>query len=301
MNIIKLTSERKLNFIEYCKRYRDEFDDSFLDDEELGKFEPNDENPTYILLENNRINGAVSLVVDAYYKKAGTGRFRIFHSIKKDEKIYAEMFRAILKSTGGLQKVFMFVQGEDQRLQGVLQELNFKVKRYSYVLIMDNLDYSNVDFPKGYELREFKAGRDESNWCNVRNLGFASLEGSKTAKTPEMFDGMENDYGHINGGLMMLYYKGVPVGQVRGSKEEDDGEDYVFISSLCVIPEHQGKGLGRKLLRAALNFGKDKGFEKGMLTVNAENEGAVSLYLNEGFHKDMVMVCYEYSLDSIEE
>ena len=44
MNIIQLTSEKKLDFINYCMKYRDEFDITFLADEDLKDFDPKSDN-----------------------------------------------------------------------------------------------------------------------------------------------------------------------------------------------------------------------------------------------------------------
>jgi GNAT superfamily N-acetyltransferase len=41
--------------------------------------------------------------------------------------------------------------------------------------------------------------------------------------------------------------------------------------------------LGRSLLRAVLLFAKDKGYKAAILCVNAENERAKALYIQEGF------------------
>ncbi|NBI07239.1 GNAT family N-acetyltransferase [Senegalia massiliensis] len=297
MNIVKLTSERKTEFINYCINYRHEFDSTFLDDQELMSFEPNEENPTYILLDkNNNIIGAISLIINSYYRRSRSGRFRIFHTIKFDKEVYKKMLELVLNHTKGLHKVFLFIDSENKKMTELLKVLNFSLKRYSYTLINHSLEDVQVIFPIGYELREFQAGRDEADWCKVRNLGFDKIAGCDTPKTPKMYSEMEKDYGHLSGGIIMLYHENTPIGQVRATKEVEDNIEYVFISSLCVIPEYQGSGLGRNLLKAALSFGKSKNIKKGMLSVNAENENAISLYLNEGFEKKSVSICYEYYL-----
>lgn len=298
MNIIQLTSEKKLDFINYCMKYRNEFDSTFLADEDLMSFELDEDNPTYILLNNNNnIIGVASLILNLYYRSAGSGRFRMFHTIESNKETYEEMLNLVLKHTDGLQKVFLFIDDNDKKMAEILKALNFKIKRYSYTLIKDDLEDMEVSFPNGYELREFVAGRDEADWCKVRNLGFSEIAGCDTPKTPEMFKEMEKDEGHLPNGIIMLYHDNMPIGEVRATKEVEDDKEYVFISSLCLIPEYQGKGLGRNLLKTALNFGKSKGIQKGMLTVNAENENAVSLYLKEGFKKTIVVTCHEYYLN----
>lgn len=68
------------------------------------------------------------------------------------------------------------------------------------------------------------------------------------------------------------------------------------IGALAVIPEYQGKGLGRSLLRASLHFAKEKSYDRTILCVNADNERAKSLYLREGFKEAEAVVCYGYDL-----
>lgn len=66
------------------------------------------------------------------------------------------------------------------------------------------------------------------------------------------------------------------------------------IGPLAIIPEYQGQGLGRLLLRASLQFAKEKGYHKTILSVNGENERAQALYVNEGFRQVEGVACYEY-------
>lgn len=61
---------------------------------------------------------------------------------------------------------------------------------------------------------------------------------------------------------------------------------------LSVHPEYRGQGLGRLMLRAALGVALRQDLSPVYLSVNAENDSAVGLYLSEGFVKDIAMVCY---------
>lgn len=61
---------------------------------------------------------------------------------------------------------------------------------------------------------------------------------------------------------------------------------------MAIILEYRGRNLGRNLIRAAVEFGRDNGYENSSLSVNAENTNAAKLYLNEGFEEKAVMVCY---------
>ncbi|MEM7304606.1 MAG: ribosomal protein S18-alanine N-acetyltransferase [Pseudomonadota bacterium] len=57
------------------------------------------------------------------------------------------------------------------------------------------------------------------------------------------------------------------------------------ILNICINPELQGKGLGRKLLSAVLEFAKDSQAKCIFLEVRPSNRHAISLYNSEGFNE----------------
>lgn len=59
--------------------------------------------------------------------------------------------------------------------------------------------------------------------------------------------------------------------------------DEVHVENLAVAPEHQRRGLGRRLLRSALEVAQRDGARTAMLEVRASNERALRLYEDEGF------------------
>lgn len=76
------------------------------------------------------------------------------------------------------------------------------------------------------------------------------------------------------------------------------GEDYVgtiqgvidrpgvgMIQNLGIVPEARNLGLGTSLLLKALMGFKERGLERGLLEVTAENTGAVRLYRRLGFRR----------------
>lgn len=100
----------------------------------------------------------------------------------------------------------------------------------------------------------------------------------------------------LPGGMMFLFHHDKPVGIVRGAADEYEGEPIMNIGPLAILPEYQGRGLGRILLRAALRFAKEKSYASTILSVNGENERAKTLYLQEGFRQVEAVVCYAYRL-----
>lgn len=61
------------------------------------------------------------------------------------------------------------------------------------------------------------------------------------------------------------------------------GEGHVL--NVCVAPEQQGQGYGRKLLRAILQLARGHGAERVFLEVRPSNTGAIALYFDMGFNE----------------
>lgn len=297
MRVNALTSERIPDFIEYCKKYRDELDDSYLVDDELKRFELNEENPTYILVnDNDDIIGVASLIIDPYMKKGKKGRFRILHTAVQKKEACELMFKALLEHIEDINNVFLFIPEFNEKLIEMIETLKFSIERYAFLLERDSIDVPEYSFPEGFELKTFQFGRDEKDWCEVRNAGFARLLGHETPMAPEMISKMADWDEHLEGGMLILYDNEKPVGVVRASKELYKDTLCTSIGPLAIIPEYQGKGLGRNLLRAAVSFGKSKDMPKAVLSVNGENEKAIALYVKEGFKKVDAVICYNYNI-----
>ncbi|MFZ5353984.1 MAG: GNAT family N-acetyltransferase [Bacillota bacterium] len=297
MRIERLKKDRQKGFIDYCIRYRDRLDDSFLTDDVLKKFELNEENPTHIILDDaDKIVGVSSLYKSKYYKRSGKARFRILHSEIYDVKVYKKLLEAALLHVDELERLIIFCPEQNEELTSLLPVLGFEIERYAFILDREDLPIPEWKFPEDYELRTFRYGKDEEDWCKARNAAFAKHLGSEAPITPTMLSKFLQGEDNIEDGMMILYHKSEPVGVLCVAKEFKNNEDYASIVLLGLIPEYQKKGLGRKLLQAGLSFGRDNGMNKATLAVNAENKSAADLYLSEGFHKDGVYIGYNYNL-----
>lgn len=297
MKVEALITERLGDFREYCERHRMNLDDSFLYDEDLQNLQIDAENPTYILTDSRGgIKGAASLILDDYHRRGNRARFRIFHCESHEEQNYKMLFEEILKHTSSLNHVFLFVPLVNQNLQDVMGKLKFDVERYTFLLVREDLEVRDPSIPEGFEIRSFRPGKDEDAWCIVRNAAFSTLKGSETAITPEMVAKMPSESDYLDGGMMILYEDEKPVGVVRGADDEYEDSPIMNIGPLAILPEYQGKGLGRALLRASIKFSKEKGYKRCVLCVNADNEQAKALYLQEGFEQTEGVVCYRYEM-----
>ena len=74
---------------------------------------------------------------------------------------------------------------------------------------------------------------------------------------------------------------GTPVGYLSWQRE-DDGR--VKISKLYVLPQHQRRGLGARMLDHICTQARALGAHAVWLQVNKRNERAIGAYLKAGFH-----------------
>ena len=61
--------------------------------------------------------------------------------------------------------------------------------------------------------------------------------------------------------------------------------DEAHVLNLCTAPEAQGRGHGRRLLRALLQLARGRGAQRVFLEVRPSNAAAIALYHDEGFNE----------------
>ncbi len=62
-----------------------------------------------------------------------------------------------------------------------------------------------------------------------------------------------------------------------------DSMDHVGALGTVILPPYRGRGIGRRLAQAVLDFAREKGYEKLIVYVRAGNEGALAFYRSLGF------------------
>lgn len=280
------------SFLGYCRAHRNELDESYLSDAELEKFRIEPANPAFINLdEDMRITGAISLVINEAALRARRARLRILHSETGDPDIYRSLMEALQKESPGIDSFYVFSPDANSSLLGNLKRLGFAVERFVFLLIREDETLPKLNLPSGFSLRQYVAGSDEQAWCNIRNCAFASLKGNESPIAVDMVREMAAGEDSVAGGMLFLADGERPVGLIRGSDDEYEGRTVMNIGPLAVLPTYQGKGLGRVLLRAILSFAHEKSYGRALLSVNADNESALSLYTQEGFKKAEGFAC----------
>lgn len=117
MRVENLNDKRVNDFIDYCKKHRGEVDDTFLYDADLEKFNVNEGNITYVLMDEScdDIIGAVSVITNLNYLEERKSRFRIFHSEVANIEVYDIMLKSLLNDIEDTDRIFIFANGKDEK------------------------------------------------------------------------------------------------------------------------------------------------------------------------------------------
>jgi mycothiol synthase len=289
MQIARVTRSAAHQFITYCRNYGKEHDDSFLPDDD---FVPDESHPAYLLTEKEDIIGAVCLIRTKPFTDLGRGRFMIFHSNMESEGVYRKLLEAVSSDIGDLSYIYLFIPENRHHTRKIWEQLGFAVERYSYQLKRIGDIAQTPDLPEGYSFSHLERHDTAkiSTLCALLNLNFTDMNGHVETSEREI-EQLFSSPTYIPEGVILLNFNDEPIGTVQVCIDEDD-KSATAIEMLSVHPGHRKKGLGRLLLRKSLEFSVSKNYNEIYLSVNAENERAVSLYLSEGFKKQRVYVCY---------
>ncbi|MBN2658907.1 MAG: GNAT family N-acetyltransferase [Spirochaetales bacterium] len=295
MNVTKLNSSSRDEFLEYCAKHKFDHDESFLNEKDLADFAPGPENPTWLLREGDALCGVLSLICDDYFVRGNRARVRIFHCESTDMDHYRALWDSAQPISCPVDKVEMFLPDRLKEVQAIVSGLGFSYYRTSYVMVRKNKESALSSFPSGYTLEAMKGDTDADLYGEIRNRAFRHLKGSQTPLSREDVLKHFHDSDLLPGGMAILRHGEKGVGILRVIKEEDESGDFSFIAPIALIPEYQGIGLGRELLKAGIAIGQENGLKDCMLVVNGENDQALKLYRGAGFEIDMSVSCFTFS------
>jgi mycothiol synthase len=143
-------------------------------------------------------------------------------------------------------------------------------------------------WPTGYRARPFERDRDARPWANLFNAAFAD-HATPLQIADDAVDSAADDPTIDDADTVLLEdgANGELVGFCATTPERIDGVvgPNAEIWTIGVRPDRQGRGLGRQLLRWGVGRLREVGARHISLSVNGRNEGALGLYLSEGFRR----------------
>ena len=155
-------------------------------------------------------------------------------------------------------------------------------------------------WPPGYTCRTFVPGQDEVISCRLENASFQGEWEYTPYPLAETEGFVQNPFFRPEG----VFYA-VSDGQVIGEcwnwidvppSATPSPETRGDIWCLCVLPDHRGRGLGRALLLAGIQWLRQQGMIAACLTVDGANERARHLYESVGFVADRNDIWYRKEL-----
>ena len=289
MVITRVTEDNINRLILYAREFGSEHDSSYLPGRD---FELSEQYPSYLLLENGDVVGAVSLMRTERFLSVGKGRFSIFHARNMDLLAYQKLLEAIRPHMDDLQSVYMFIPEKNEVSAGILSKLGFEVERYSFILERNEPALAEPVFPEGVMVHALDPTDQDgiSQFVDCLNAEFKDLAGH-TTNTVEDFQSWFKDQSYLEGGLCLLKKGQDPIGTIALMRDLDDmnaGE----ILAVGIMEDYRGQNLGRNLLRYGINFLAGKKLSPIILSVNGGNHGAIKLYKAEGFTLTESVVCY---------
>ena len=283
-------------FIDFCRRNRDLLDDSYIGDEDLASFSIGSKNPTFIKVSAaGEVVGAVSVILDDRAIGSGRARIRILYSESGKPSSLRKFIKLLLAKLDGIGALYVFCPDVNRELIGLFEGMGFKQERLVLHMVLDRSERKKLGLTAGHIIRHFRAGQDEKAWCFIRNSAFEHVKGNRPVASEEVSRMAEDSYS-TNGGMLVLYCDDDPVGVACGEKDEFKGKPIISIGPVAVLPDHQGNGLGRALLRAVINRALDEGIGAASLSVNSDNLSAIGLYASEGFKKEKGFACHVLDL-----
>jgi mycothiol synthase len=286
--VVPVASENLPGFLNYCRAHGPEHDESYLPGRD---FQPGPEFPSFVLTEDAAIAGAACLILEKSMVARGIARVAILHALTPSRPAYAALIDALRPHLAGLGYAYLFIPRELTAVREIWEGLGMTVLRTAYLFKHRSDAPPPIVLPAGFHFEPVTLDTPKriQAICDLTNLSFAGRP-QRVDNTPESIrKELEADY-NIAGGMLLLYDGERPVGTVHVSADDEAGAS--FIDMLTVHPDYRGQGLGRVLTRQAIAFSHGHGLPAVYLSVAAENESALRLYLSEGFIEWKVMVCY---------
>jgi mycothiol synthase len=133
--------------------------------------------------------------------------------------------------------------------------------------------------PEGVELRPFRP-EDGAAWLNANNAAFAGHPENGALDADNLAKRLAQPWFDAAG--FLLAWEGDTLAGFCWTKVHQDGRGEIYI--LAVVPEAQGRGLGKALLLAGLDdLNRRRGVSEAILYTDAEDRRAVGLYEATGF------------------
>jgi GNAT superfamily N-acetyltransferase len=182
-----------------------------------------------------------------------------------------------------LSGMFTFLDDSTMRAEQLyLEQMGFRrTRRCRYLVFSPPPGYPRPRFPNGFRLVRERIPGNESAIAARFNSAF--VPPSLVPAVPENFRPLPGDVWLIPNGALFLYDGDDLAGCVQVLRHYERRKPMAFVARLGVVEGYRGRGLGRQLLRAAVEAGRTYGLEGVKLTVYSDTPDAEHIDRSEGF------------------
>ncbi|MBU0954136.1 MAG: GNAT family N-acetyltransferase [Spirochaetes bacterium] len=266
---------------DYLRMHKFTHDESLLSETDISAFSQTSDWCVCLISPESAIQGIFCIPRKNLY------RVRMFHAASGAAEDYRKMHRAmqeLLRSEN--QDSFhagLFIPDRLQETIAIWEALGCGTERYVYVCERPaRPPTQQPELSPGFSIRPLCGQADLEVWANIRNSAFRNLKGF-IEHAPAWFGEMLDEPGVLTDATLILEHGTTAIGIIKAERDDQPDGPSAFIGPVAVLPDWQGKGLGRQLLRTILQVIQQHYGWKSALCVNAENRDALRLYLQEGF------------------
>jgi mycothiol synthase len=174
--------------------------------------------------------------------------------------------------------------------QAFLQKRGFTVVRRHWQMRLAKCGELRLQIPHGFGLRHFVPG-DEESLCALQNLAFAGSWGFRPNTVEEIRYLVNCSLCHPEGTLFIA--EGERLAGYCWTIDDASDREKGCIRMMGIDPRYQGRGLGRAILVAGINYLQSRGMTAIELTVDSGNTSAKRLYRSAGFERIDTTLWYE--------
>ena len=146
-----------------------------------------------------------------------------------------------------------------------------------------------VELAEGLEIRSFEQDRDENGWLKVNAQAFADHPEQGKMTLDDLRQREAEDWFDAPGFLLAVRaddpedIQGFHWTKIHPASDDSPAMGEVY--AVGISPEQQGRGLGKALTAAGINYLADQDLEHVMLYVDGDNTAAMALYEKLGFER----------------